>query len=77
MSMFCYQCQEAAKNQGCTVRGVCGKNAEVVGAARPADLALKGLSFYGVRARELGVAEPETDHLCGRGAVRHHHQRQL
>ncbi|MDD5069968.1 MAG: hydroxylamine reductase [Candidatus Omnitrophica bacterium] len=25
MSMFCYQCQETAKNSGCTVRGVCGK----------------------------------------------------
>jgi len=23
--MFCYQCQESAKNQGCTVSGVCGK----------------------------------------------------
>lgn len=23
--MFCYQCQEAAKGQACTVRGVCGK----------------------------------------------------
>jgi hydroxylamine reductase len=23
--MFCYQCQEAAKNEGCEVRGVCGK----------------------------------------------------
>ena len=29
MSMFCYQCQETARNTGCTVRGVCGKNAEV------------------------------------------------
>lgn len=27
--MFCYQCQETAKNTGCTVRGVCGKNEEV------------------------------------------------
>lgn len=26
MSMFCYQCQETARNSGCTVRGVCGKN---------------------------------------------------
>ncbi|MFP4364579.1 MAG: hydroxylamine reductase [Spirochaetia bacterium] len=26
--MFCYQCQEAAKNTGCTVRGVCGKQPE-------------------------------------------------
>lgn len=25
MSMFCYQCQEAAKGVGCDVRGVCGK----------------------------------------------------
>ncbi|MDD4202162.1 MAG: hydroxylamine reductase [Candidatus Omnitrophica bacterium] len=23
--MFCYQCQETAKNQGCTIKGVCGK----------------------------------------------------
>lgn len=29
MSMFCYQCQETAKNTGCTIRGVCGKNEEV------------------------------------------------
>ncbi len=27
--MFCYQCQEAAKNIGCTVRGICGKEPEV------------------------------------------------
>lgn len=27
--MFCYQCQEAAKNEGCTVMGVCGKNPEI------------------------------------------------
>jgi hydroxylamine reductase len=26
MSMFCYQCQETAKNIACTKRGVCGKN---------------------------------------------------
>ncbi len=25
MSMFCYQCQETIKNQGCTKNGVCGK----------------------------------------------------
>ncbi len=25
MSMFCYQCQETAKNYGCTEKGVCGK----------------------------------------------------
>jgi hydroxylamine reductase len=25
-TMFCYQCQETAKNSGCTVNGVCGKS---------------------------------------------------
>lgn len=25
--MFCYQCQETAKGIGCTIKGVCGKNA--------------------------------------------------
>lgn len=24
--MFCFQCQETAKNEGCTVKGVCGKD---------------------------------------------------
>lgn len=26
-NMFCFQCQQTAKNQGCTVAGVCGKKA--------------------------------------------------
>lgn len=29
MDMFCFQCQETAKNSGCTMRGVCGKTNEV------------------------------------------------
>ncbi|MDF1616526.1 hydroxylamine reductase [Petrocella sp. FN5] len=29
MSMFCYQCQEAAKGTGCDVIGICGKDEEV------------------------------------------------
>ncbi len=28
MSMFCFQCQETARNTGCTLAGVCGKKAE-------------------------------------------------
>ncbi len=61
MSMFCYQCQEAAKNEGCTVRGVCGKDPEV---AQLQDLLvwlLKGIAFWGARGRALGVSDPETD----------------
>jgi len=26
--MFCYQCQETAKNTGCSVKGICGKTEE-------------------------------------------------
>ena len=29
MSMFCFQCQEAAKGTGCVLKGVCGKTPEV------------------------------------------------
>ena len=31
MSMFCYQCQETVKNQGCEVKGVCGKEQSTAG----------------------------------------------
>lgn len=27
-AMFCFQCQETCKNQGCTMRGMCGKSSE-------------------------------------------------
>ncbi len=29
MSMFCFQCQETARNEGCTIAGVCGKKDDV------------------------------------------------
>ncbi|MBE9471408.1 MAG: hydroxylamine reductase [Chloroflexi bacterium] len=61
MSMFCFQCQETSKNQGCTVRGVCGKTADVANLQDLLIWLLKGISFYGVRARELGISDPETD----------------
>ena len=57
--MFCYQCQETSKNEGCTVKGVCGKTAEV---ANMQDLLMylcKGISHYTVRLRAHGVEVPE------------------
>ena len=59
MSMFCYQCQEAAKNEGCTVRGVCGKSPEVSHLQDLLIWLLKGISFWGVRGRGLGVVDPD------------------
>jgi hydroxylamine reductase len=61
MSMFCFQCQEAAKNEACTVRGVCGKTPEVANLQDLLIWLLKGISFWGTRARNLGVTDPETD----------------
>ena len=55
MSMFCFQCQEAAKGTGCTKVGVCGKKDDL---ARMQDLlifVLKGVSYYAVQAEKLGV----------------------
>jgi hydroxylamine reductase len=57
--MFCYQCQETSKNEGCTIKGVCGKTADV---ANLQDLLIylsKGISHYTVRLRALGIEIPQ------------------
>jgi hydroxylamine reductase len=49
--MFCYQCQEAAKNAGCTIRGLCGKDDQI---ARLQDLlvyAIKGIAQIVVKGK--------------------------
>ncbi len=61
MSMFCFQCQETARGQGCTLKGVCGKPANVANLQDLLIWGLKGLSFYGVKARALDLADAETN----------------
>ena len=59
--MFCFQCQETAKGTGCTIAGVCGKSEKV---ANMMDLLMyltKGVSFYTVRNRELGIENNAAD----------------
>ena len=51
MSMFCYQCQETAKNTGCTVRGVCGKTEEVAQLQDLLIYTLKGISEIVVKGK--------------------------
>ncbi|MCC3144477.1 hydroxylamine reductase [Halanaerobium sp. Z-7514] len=55
MSMFCYQCQETAKNEACTVRGVCGKDEDVANLQDLLIFVLKGVSVYAEKAKEEGV----------------------
>lgn len=54
MSMFCFQCQEAAKGTGCTVRGVCGKTDEVSNLQDLLMHTLKGIAVYSSALREAG-----------------------
>ncbi|HGG0417898.1 hydroxylamine reductase [Clostridium botulinum] len=61
MSMFCYQCQEAAGGRGCTVKGVCGKTENI---AKTQDLIIyvvKGIAIYSSQAREIGLNTDEAD----------------
>ncbi len=55
--MFCFQCQEAAKNEGCTVKGMCGKPEETANLQDILIYALRGLAVYGEKVKELGISD--------------------
>ena len=52
MSMLCFQCQETAKNSGCTVRGVCGKTAITANLQDLLIFVLKGIAIYGLEVKK-------------------------
>ncbi len=56
--MFCYQCQETAQGKGCTVKGVCGKTADVANLQDLLMFLLKGISLKTVKMRECGQTVP-------------------
>lgn len=62
-NMFCYQCQETARCQGCTVSGVCGKKPDV---AAMQDLLVdvtRGLAAVTTALRGQGAAvDPAVNH---------------
>lgn len=58
--MFCYQCQETARCQGCTVRGVCGKTPEVANMQDLLIYSTKGLSVLTTAVRNQGGDVPKT-----------------
>ncbi|SMP63011.1 hydroxylamine reductase [Anoxynatronum buryatiense] len=63
MSMFCYQCQEAARNTGCTKVGVCGKPADVANLQDLLIFVTKGVALYQHELNQLGQGVPEADHF--------------
>lgn len=61
MSMFCFQCQETAKNEGCTVKGVCGKTDEVSNLQDVLVFAAKGVAAYSSQLRNVGKRYDKVD----------------
>ena len=61
LDMFCYQCSQTARGTGCTVKGVCGKEATVARLQDNLLFMLKGMSGYLYHARQLGHTDPEVD----------------
>jgi hydroxylamine reductase len=55
--MFCYQCEQTAKGEACTVLGVCGKNHEVAALQDLLIYSLQGLSQVAVEGRKVGVSD--------------------
>ncbi len=53
--MFCFQCQETAKNQACTVKGVCGKDGETANLQDLLIFNLKGIGVIASAAKANGV----------------------
>ncbi len=67
MSMFCHQCQETAKNTGCTIQGVCGKKEEVANLQDLFIWTLKGISVWGVKGKEFNIYDEEIAFFIDKG----------
>ena len=59
--MFCFQCEQTAKGEGCSKIGVCGKQPEVAALQDLLRYAIQGLSQIAVEGRKIGVIDNEID----------------
>jgi len=57
--MFCFQCQETAKNQACTIKGVCGKENDTANLQDLLIFNLKGIGVIANAAKAKGAATPK------------------
>lgn len=58
--MFCFQCQEAAKNEGCTIKGMCGKENTTANLQDLLIFNLKGIAVIVQKSKAAGVAVPSS-----------------
>lgn len=61
--MFCNQCQETLRNEGCTVRGVCGKTDDVADLQDLMIHALRGVSYFQNLKRKDGSPDVEANEI--------------
>jgi hydroxylamine reductase len=66
--MFCFQCEQTAKGQGCTTFGVCGKSPEVATLQDLLIYVLRGVSQLALEARKVGVNDEKTDAVISESA---------
>lgn len=55
--MFCYQCEQTAKGEGCTKIGVCGKQPEVAALQDLLIYAVKGIAQVAVQGATVNVSD--------------------
>ena len=67
VDMFCYQCAQTARGEGCTVRGVCGKLPTVARLQDNLIYAMKGISAYNYCANVLGARDTDVDEFLTNG----------
>ena len=75
--MFCFQCQETAKNTGCTVKGVCGKPEETANLQDLVIHVLRGIAVYERETQGIWDLGQGDRPVCGQVPFCHHHQCQL
>ena len=57
--MFCYQCEQTAKGEACTVMGVCGKQPEIAALQDLLIHVVEGISFFAVEGRKKGIVDSD------------------
>jgi hydroxylamine reductase len=62
--MFCFQCEQTSKGEGCTKIGVCGKQPDVAALQDLLLYAIKGLSQVAVEGRKVGINDNKLDHFA-------------
>lgn len=67
MNMFCYQCEQTARGQGCKMIGVCGKQPEVSALQDLLVFVLKWLGVVAHEARKAGIKDPAADAFMAQG----------